>query len=131
MRVVQLVRRTNPESGLVGASESRRGNPPSGLLTTARLHRHPPFDTSHRGQLRAHLRRISRQCGCSSMLPRRTIANAILNYIVKNPGNHGPFVAPIPRKNDSDIRGMGEVGKLRSLAHLPVVMLGSKRRMRG
>src|SRR5688572_14911484 len=60
-------------------------------------------------------------------LARETVAHAVLDHVVEDPGDHGVIVLAISREDDGHVRGMREVGKPRSLAHLLVVVLGRER----
>jgi hypothetical protein len=59
---------------------------------------------------------------------RVSITHAVFDHVVKNSGNNGVIVAPVPREDYRNVRGMREVGKLRAFPDLPVMMLRGKRK---
>jgi len=60
-------------------------------------------------------------------LSRIAIPNTIFDNVVENPRYHGVVAASVARKDYRYIRRMGQVGKLCSLSHLPIVMFGRER----
>ena len=127
MNVVDLVRRTHPACGFTSFRQP---------LQVVRF-------SFQRGKLHSVVVQLAvrylKDClehRLAELLPdsllqrflRVSIADAVFDHVVKNPGHYGVFVAVITRENDRHVRGMGEVGKLRSLSHLAVVMLGRKRK---
>ena len=55
---------------------------------------------------------------------RESVAHAILDDVVQDAGDYGVVILTVAREDDRHVRGMREVGKPSSLAHLLVVVLG-------
>ena len=58
---------------------------------------------------------------------RVAVAHAVLDHVVQDSRDHGLLILPVSRQDDRDVRRMREVGKARSLPHLPVMMLRRER----
>src|SRR4029079_8587708 len=56
-------------------------------------------------------------------LAAETIPYTVFDHIVQDAGDTLVVVPAVPREDYRDVRGMGEVGKLRSLSHLTIVVL--------
>ena len=126
-RVMHLVRRADPARAIVRRSPGARGSRPSAPRTTARCLRRRTCGASPRGRSSSTSWPNLSAMPALEHVARESIAHAVLDHVVQNAGDDGVLILPVARQDDRDVRGMREVGKARSFAHLLIVVLGRER----